>query len=66
RLQLEFLRVLRTHLLGFHSLTPCRYFQQGLRTPFFRGKVNSGYSLLRGGHIIFLFEFMSRFSRPYR
>ena len=31
--QLERLRVLRTHLLFSHISTPCRHFQQGLRTP---------------------------------
>ena len=37
--QLELSRVLRTHLLFTHLSTPCRYFQQGLRTPLFRGNL---------------------------
>lgn len=41
RLQLELLRVMRTHLLVCHLLTPCRYFQQVLGTPLFRGKLTT-------------------------
>ena len=48
RLQLELLRVLRTHRLGFHSLTPCRYLQQGLRTPLFRGNGRAAASAAYG------------------
>ena len=39
--QLELSRVLRTHLLFTHLSTPCRYFQQGLRTPLFRGNLTA-------------------------
>ena len=46
--QLELSRVLRTHLLFTHLSTPCRYFQQGLRTPLFRGNLRTSSGHLRG------------------